>query len=120
MGKSKKSNISFLLLFLSFFLFLEISLFSEQITPLTDFKYELNSDSGITIRRYKGFSSHVIIPKTIEGKVVTTIGEKAFFGCKSILSISIPPSVSRIEAGAFTRCFNLEEISIPKSVKHFF
>ena len=47
---------------------------------------------------------------------VTSIGESAFFGCKSLTSINIPGSVTSIGRGAFRWCKSLTSINIPNSV----
>ena len=44
---------------------------------------------------------------------VTTIGNDAFYGCKSLTSISIPSSVTSIGEAAFSGCSSLTSITIP-------
>ena len=39
-----------------------------------------------------------------------TIGTSAFYGCKSLKSVTIPSSVINIEMGAFDQCESLSEI----------
>ena len=53
----------------------------------------------------------VIIPSC-----VTSIGERAFYGCSKLTSITIPNSVTSIKDGAFYECRNLTNITIPNSV----
>ena len=51
----------------------------------------------------------------LEGDVIS-IGQKAFAGCKNLISISIPNSVTNIGSGAFKNCTSLTSITIPNSV----
>ena len=56
------------------------------------------------------------IPAEIDGLPVTTIGDKAFFYCSSLTSVSIPDSVTSIGEWAFSGCRGLTSVSIPDSV----
>ena len=47
---------------------------------------------------------------------VTSIGEKAFYGCSGLISINIPNSVTSIGYMAFSGCTSLTSINIPNSV----
>ena len=42
---------------------------------------------------------------------VTTIGERAFYGCESLTSVTIPDSVTTIGAFAFVQCWSLREFN---------
>ncbi len=58
----------------------------------------------------------MIIPATIEGKPVISIGEDAFSFCRSLTSITIPDGVTSIGASAFRLCSSLTSITIPDNV----
>ncbi|MBP5560472.1 MAG: leucine-rich repeat protein [Muribaculaceae bacterium] len=47
---------------------------------------------------------------------VTSIGDDAFYYCRSLKAINIPPSVTTIGQEAFAHCEALEAIEIPNSV----
>ena len=58
-------------------------------------------------------SSELIIPtKSPSGERVVGIGNKAFEGCTSLVSVSIPASVTNIGSGVFKGCSSLVMISV--------
>ena len=61
-------------------------------------------------------NGHVTIPEEANGFKVTCIGEYAFNEVLGLTGITIPNSVTRIEAGAFMECEDLQSITIPSSV----
>lgn len=69
---------------------------------------------------HKKYENSVVIPSTIDYNgttyAVTTIGESACYGCRSLNSITIPNSVTTIGYGAFHWCRGLTSIVIPDSV----
>lgn len=60
---------------------------------------------------YRAKGTNYTIPNS-----VTTIGEHAFSGCKSLTNINIPNSVRTIGNSAFLCCESLTSINIPNSV----
>ena len=85
----------------------------ECLSP--NFVYEddvlFNKDkSRIISFRNQNIESYVI-PSS-----VTSIGDRAFYGCRSLSEIAIPSSVTSIGDWAFSRCASLSEIVIPSSV----
>ena len=66
------------------------------------------------------YSRTVVVPSsiTVEGQeyTVTSIGEKAFYNCRKLTSVTIPNSVTSIGKSAFYRCSGLTSVTIPNSV----
>ena len=58
------------------------------------FQYEENNNGGITITKYTGNDSEVVILSEIDGKSVTSIGSNAFQSCFILLMISTMSSSS--------------------------
>lgn len=67
------------------------------------------------------YSGSIVIPNQIvvNGKTypVTSIGEKAFYCCKLLNSVTLPNSIISIGDNAFSLCIQLETISLPNSIK---
>ena len=87
----------------------------------SDFKYSTfynNSQqrTEATITEYTGSQSNLIIPYSIDGYIVTSIGRRTFIGCTSLKSINIPDSVTNIDDSAFYGCTSLTSINIPDGV----
>ena len=81
-----------------------------------DFQYRVLDDGTVEITGYNSSAEKVDIPKTIDGKSVTSIGEIAFSYCDSLTSITIPDSVTSIGESAFNGCTSLTSITIPNGV----
>ena len=75
-----------------------------------DFIRDAQIENGVLIQ-YKSKAKEVVIPSS-----VTSIGERAFYGCSSLTSITIPDSVTSIGDKAFFDCSSLTSITIPDSV----
>ena len=69
-----------------------------------------NKDKTAIVSRIKDCVNY-IIPNS-----VTSIGDKAFSGCRSLQSVTIPNSVRNIGNNAFGWCESLQSVTIPNSV----
>lgn len=91
----------------------------------TDFEYEVVAD-GVKITKYIGaYKSEsaddyiiLIIPETIDGKSVVSIGKEAFAIVAHLDAVIIPNSVTVIENLAFYGCSYLTYVKLGESTKH--
>lgn len=82
----------------------------------TDEKYFKFSNGTIT--DYTGPDSQVIIPPTIGGVAVKTIGSRAFADCKHVTKIELPETVTRIDTRAFYNCTSLSNIILHEGITY--
>ena len=95
----------------------KIYLDDEIASHDTDFQYTVNSDGkSVTVSKYIGNDSNVVIPSMLGGYPVTVIGRFAFQNNQNIVSVKIPTGITEIGQGAFALCRNMTEISITDSV----
>lgn len=78
--------------------------------------YEEKEDGTIEITGCTSSATSINIPSTIVGKAVTSIRNCAFYGCKSLTSVTIPNSITSIGIEAFYDCTSLTSVTIPDSV----
>ena len=81
----------------------------------SQFEFVEYADS-VTITKYNGFDTDLVIPSTINNKPVTAIGDNAFFDLRSLNSVVIPDGVTSIGSLAFNCCAGLTSVVIPASV----
>ena len=88
--------------------------------PTKNLIYRLNSNhnsySVTGVDNNIKLSGEVVIASTYEGKPVTSIGSRAFYGCSSLTSVTIPDSVTSIGSTAFSLCSSLTSIVIPQGI----
>ena len=108
----------------------------------SDFTYTVLEDGTAEITGYTGSDSTVVIPSTIDGYKVTSIGSytissyynedrtaliisegiktikaSAFYGWHYLDSVELPESLETIEKDAFRDCQNLTSIKFPANIK---
>ncbi len=81
-----------------------------------DYEYTITNDE-VTITRYTGYDTEVVIPATIDGYPVKKIGRSAFKACLVLASIEIPKWVEEIDMYAFSECCSLSSISFNTDLK---
>lgn len=77
-----------------------------------DFEYVIHNDNTATITKYKSGSVNAVIPESIDGYVVTGIGNKLFYFNTTLKSVVIPATVTLIDESAFECCYALTSVTI--------
>ena len=57
-------------------------------------------------------ATEIVIPSTYKEKAVTAIGDRAFYNCDNLASVTIPNSVTSIGESAFYGCNSLTSVTI--------
>lgn len=81
-----------------------------------DFVYTL-SDGEVTITGYNGLDEDVVVPSTINGAPVRTIGMYALSNKNSIKTLTIPDTVYTLESCSIYANSNLTRITLGSSIK---
>ncbi|MGC7187404.1 leucine-rich repeat domain-containing protein [Metamycoplasma hominis] len=81
-----------------------------------NFKFELTKSNTWKITKYIGNDSRVTIPREYQGKNITEIGERAFYGRIYLWEVILNEGLEKIGAEAFWDA-GIESITIPGSVK---
>ena len=96
---------------------------TPTIDPTWQITYTSSNDSIVTPYATDVFGANIVSNTYQDGQgvitfdgPVTSIGEKAFYQCKSLASITIPNSVTSIGDLAFEYCTSLTSVTIPNSV----
>lgn len=58
----------------------------------------------------------IVIPQKLGGITVTAIGDKAFFFCNDITSVTVEDNITSIGARAFANCGALSEVILPDGI----
>lgn len=91
--------------------------FSTYAVDTDDYSYEIINGNEIEITQVWGAPSTFDVPKTIDGKKVTSIGEGAFYDNSNLVSVTLPDTVTNISENAFSGCRSLKEVKLPEGLK---
>ena len=80
------------------------------------FKYKVYSDH-VELIEYVGNGGKVTVPDSLKGEPVTVLAEGLFKNRSNITEITIPSSVTDIQAEAFSHCTALTVVNVPEGVK---
>lgn len=81
-----------------------------------DYTYTDNNDGTVTITNYGGSEKDVVVPEELDGKMVSAIGYAAFAECRSLESLVVPETVTRLQDYAFSQCTSLTRAQLPESI----
>ena len=89
---------------------------SEIQGNATGFTYQIKDNHCIITGIEENVGGVVVIPSMILGYPVLEIGERAFYDCYNITSVTLPEGLTTISAGAFMYCSKLTTINMPRSL----
>ncbi len=93
--------------------------FGVRATALTEgyYTYEV-SDNKVTITGCdRSIEGNVVIPDKLGGIRVTAIGEKAFYNCSGITTVTIDDNIKSIGKAAFAHCYAISEVILPDCIE---
>ena len=85
------------------------------LTTAEDYDYVVVSGNKISIAKYKGNETKIIIPDTIDGLPVTVIQNKAFKDNTYVEYIKLPKSIATVAVNTFNGCDSLSKVEVPSA-----
>ena len=82
-----------------------------------EYEYTILENGSISIAGYTGGATDLVLPTEIDGYPVSAVGEEAFHGNDSIITLTVPGSIMEIGASAFQNCENLTSVTLEEGVQ---
>ncbi len=98
-----------------------VGAFEVTVGAETDgnFTYTVSNGEATITSVSTSISGDITIPSTLGGFPVTNIGDEAFLGCTSLISVTIPDGITSIGKGVFIWCKSLKTISVDKDNQNY-
>lgn len=123
--KKSKEILVLILAFAMILLSVNFSFAADKLTATTTsngvtvkWEYELEEDNVVNLvcTNKSEIAGKVEIPSKIDGKTVTTIGNKAFQNCYGMSEVIFPDTLTYIGDYAFENCTGLKSLTLPNKV----
>lgn len=82
-----------------------------------DFRTRVLNDGTLSITKYSGSQSDVVVPQEINGRTVAAIDSNAFMNCTYIMKVTLPNTITSLGNGIFYYCKALKEIQLPSGTQ---
>ncbi len=87
-------------------------------------RYLIDSDAKtatVVASNGEKYSGDIVVPEKVKAQdgveyPVTAIGDRAFYECSRLISITIPSTVTTLGNHCFSQCYGLSKFNIPSSV----
>ena len=88
---------------------------TEPPLPVQEYEYRVESNGVLTITKYNGTKTSIVVPAQIDGLTVRHLEEGAFAGT-NLVRVTISPGIDCLRDKTFGYCPDLEEVIVPDSV----
>lgn len=83
-----------------------------------EYSYEVLNDNTVKILQYEGLDTDVVVPESLDGHQVSEIGDYAFSKTMvEVTSVKLPDTVTTLGDKVFYNCQKLKSVTIPRNVQ---